>query len=103
MSALPLTIVHRSSVVACNDAPQINRDDVRTGGWHYRRNVSAATLRRRRTRRLRDRLPGSARTAPGKPAKLSRRHAYQFMEATRKMALIGKAAGQSDLGQRQLR
>jgi hypothetical protein len=45
----------------------------------------------------------SARRACDKPAKLSRRDTHELVEAARKMAVIGKAAGQSDLGQRQLR
>ena len=45
----------------------------------------------------------SARRACDKPAELSRRDTHELVEAARKMAVIGKAAGQSDLGQRQLR
>jgi hypothetical protein len=41
----------------------------------------------------------SARHAPGKPTKPFWRHAYQCTEATRKVAVIGEAADQSDLGQ----
>jgi hypothetical protein len=41
--------------------------------------------------------------AGGKPAKISRCHPYEFVEAARKMAVIGKTAGQGDLGQRQPR
>jgi len=51
------------------------------------------------------RVPGvrSARRACDKPTKLSRRHAHEFVEAARKMTVIGEAAGQSDVRQRQLR